>query len=351
MPMADRANPYADYTVEQLYAFLSNHDLRRDIGKAYEYSNLGAGLLGHALARRAGMDYEALVRERITGPLGMDSTVVSLTPELSARMAQGHDDQLKPTSNWDIPTLAGAGALRSTANDLLNLLAAELGFLETPLAPAMRAQYAAAHETDIPNTKIALGWHITTVRDREIVWHNGGSGGFRCFLGFDRAEGLGAVVLTNLANMAGADDVGFHLLRGSPVAVLTPPEPKRVRQAIALPSEVLQAYAGVYQISPNMRVTVTRDGQRLLAQLSGAPNEIFPESRTDFFWKVVDAQITFDIDVDGRVTGATLHQGGRHTPPSAWKPSRPPPPASAQRSRACRSSAGRRRAPPPRGPC
>src|SRR5512132_4333622 len=74
----DASNPYADYTVAQLYAFLSAYQLTRDIGSKYEYSNLGAGLLGHLLARRAGVDYETLVRTRITGPLGMNSTVVTV---------------------------------------------------------------------------------------------------------------------------------------------------------------------------------------------------------------------------------------------------------------------------------
>jgi CubicO group peptidase (beta-lactamase class C family) len=66
----DNANPYVAYTVEQLYEFLSTYELTRDIGSQYEYSNLGAGLLGHVLALRAGKSYEELVLSRITGPWG-----------------------------------------------------------------------------------------------------------------------------------------------------------------------------------------------------------------------------------------------------------------------------------------
>src|SRR5207249_8760381 len=112
----DAANPYADYSVQQLYDFLSGYKLERDIGSEYEYSNLGAGLLGHALSLRAGMSYEALVRARICDLLGMADTRMTLTPELNARLAAGHNDALTPVPNWDIPTLAGAGAFRSTAN-------------------------------------------------------------------------------------------------------------------------------------------------------------------------------------------------------------------------------------------
>jgi len=96
----DPSNPYADYSVDQLYQFLSSVQLTHDIGSQYEYSNLGGGLLGHLLARRAGMDYEALVRSRITGPLGMTSTSIMLVPEMKARLAAGHDQMLQPTANW-----------------------------------------------------------------------------------------------------------------------------------------------------------------------------------------------------------------------------------------------------------
>ncbi|HVZ35758.1 MAG TPA: serine hydrolase, partial [Polyangiaceae bacterium] len=106
-------DPYADYSVDQLYQFLSGYSLPRDVGASYEYSNLGGGLLGHALALRLGENYEALVRSRIAAPLGMPSTVVTLTPELKARLATAHDEAGEPTDNWNLPTLAGAGALRS----------------------------------------------------------------------------------------------------------------------------------------------------------------------------------------------------------------------------------------------
>ena len=133
----DPANPYADYSVEQLYQFISSYQLTRDIGATFEYSNLGAGLLGHALARRAAMDYETLMRSHVLAPLGMTSTAIALSPELKSRLATGHDAQLRTVPNWDLPTLAGAGALRSTVNDLLAFLAATLGHAELPLAPAM----------------------------------------------------------------------------------------------------------------------------------------------------------------------------------------------------------------------
>ena len=135
----DPRNPYADYSVDDLYQFLSGYTLPRDPGSEFEYSNLGAGLLGHLLARRAGTDYESLIRTRITQPLGMPDTGITLSSSMKQRMATGHNAMLAPVANWDLPTLAGAGALRSSANDMLTFLEAFLGYKESPLAPAMKA--------------------------------------------------------------------------------------------------------------------------------------------------------------------------------------------------------------------
>ena len=88
---ADLANPYADYTEADLMDFLSSHDLTRRVGESVEYSNLGAGLLGHALAVRAGADYETLVTGRVLDPLGMTDTAVALSPSARGRLATGHD--------------------------------------------------------------------------------------------------------------------------------------------------------------------------------------------------------------------------------------------------------------------
>ena len=177
MKPRDPENPFADYSVDQLYQFLSTYQLTRDVGATYEYSNLGAGLLGHILALRAGMDYESLVKSRITGPLGLTSTAITLTPSLQARLAPGHDRTLQPTKNWDITSLAGAGALRSSANDMLTFLAAEMGYTQSTLAPAMKAMLQPRRPAaGPPGLEVGLAWHFLTANGKTIVWHNGGTG-------------------------------------------------------------------------------------------------------------------------------------------------------------------------------
>jgi len=158
----DPADPYADYTVAQLYQFLSTYTLTRDIGAKYEYSNLGGGLLGHVLARRAGTTYEDLLISRISKPLGMNSTVVTVPAAMKSRFAAGHDAQLHKVPYWNLPTLTGAGAIRSTANDLLTFLAVNLGYQPSPLAPSMAAMLVGRRPTGMPGLEIALGWHILT---------------------------------------------------------------------------------------------------------------------------------------------------------------------------------------------
>jgi serine-type D-Ala-D-Ala carboxypeptidase/endopeptidase len=305
----DPSNPCADYSVEQLYGFLSGHQLTRDVGSHYEYSNLGFGLLGHALAQRAGLDYEALVRGRVLQPLGMTSTAVTLSSELRSRLSHGHDHELAPVSNWDLTqAFAGAGALRSTADDLLNFLAAVLGYRQPPLTPAMDSMLAVRRSITVPASQSALGWVVTTRGDDELVWHSGGTGGYRSFVGYLRRARVGVVVLSNASTEIGGDDIGNHLLdRTLPLA----PPPKR-RKEVRVDPTVLDGYVGRYRLAHDFIVIVTRDDDRLFVEGTGQGRyQVFPESERDFFYKVVDAQITFDVNERGLTTGLTLHQGGQ----------------------------------------
>jgi CubicO group peptidase (beta-lactamase class C family) len=303
----DPGNPYADYTVQQMYDFLSGYTLPRDIGSQFEYSNLGVGLLGHVLARRAGADYETLVRQRITGPLGMKDTAITLTPALQARLAKGHDDKLQPVSNWDLPTLAGAGALRSDVNDMLTFLGAELGFAETPLKGAMAAQLVIRHPVSGPDM-IAEAWMVRTYPGGgTAVWHNGGTGGYRTLMAFDPKARVGVVVLTNASTDIGGDDIGFHILAGRHLS-----EPPPEHHAIVLEPAAMAKFVGRYQLSPNVYLTVSQYGARMVAQITGQPVvEIFPEGPTEFFYKAVDAQLVFRVEPDGKVSGLLMRQNGQ----------------------------------------
>jgi D-alanyl-D-alanine-carboxypeptidase/D-alanyl-D-alanine-endopeptidase len=308
---ANGANPYADYTIEQMYAFLSSHTLTREIGAQYEYSNFGVGLLGNALARRAGKDYETLVRERVTGPLKMNDTAITLSDAMKTRLAQGHSGNLQPVPLWDLPTFAGAGALRSTASDMLTFISVPLGFSESPLAPAFAAMYQPRKPTGMGPVEIALGWHVRKTEAGEIIWHNGGTGGYRSFVGFDLKARTGLVVLANTSTGAGVDDIGFHLL--APEVPLMP-APK-VHTEKTVDPKIFANLVGKYALKPDFILTITSENDKLFAQATGQRSfELFAESEREFFAKVADISIVFDVDAQGRATSLTLLQGAARVP-------------------------------------
>jgi len=312
----EAANPYAGYSVADLYQFLSSYTLPRDPGSEFEYSNLGAGILGHLLANRAGTDYESLIRSRITQPLRMPDTSIMLSSSMEQRMATGHNALLAPVANWDLPTLAGAGALRSSANDMLTLLEAFLGYRESPLAPAMNAMFEIRRPVGKTKFEIGLAWHIFG----ESAWHSGGTGGFRSFAGYDPKARTGVVVLSNASTPSGVDDLGAHIW--NPKVPLADPEPPKQRTEIQVDPKLLDNYTGRYQLAPNRSLEISRDGDRLFAQgfgaqaIGGPKFEMFAESEKNFFVKATGSQITFEIGPEGRATSLIMHRAGGEPMPA-----------------------------------
>ncbi|OCO98826.1 hypothetical protein BC374_13480 [Ensifer sp. LC13] len=308
---ADMSNPYADYDAAKLYAFLSSHKPVRRPGVEHEYSNLGTGLLGHALALKAGLSYEDLVISRITAPLGMKDTAITPRPDWAERRSKGHDAALEPVRDWDLDALQGAGALRSTVDDLLVFLEAAMGKTPSPLAPAFATLLATREPLgNGDNDQQALGWVISGKGDEQFIWHNGGTGGYRSFVGYRPSTGVGVVALSNTSTEVGADDIGRHLLNRN--APLAPAVTRRV--AIAVDPASYDAYLGTYRLAPGFELTIVRDGERLFAQATGQDRiEIFPEAEHRFFAKLIDAQISFTLK-GARAEGLTLHQGGQDSP-------------------------------------
>jgi CubicO group peptidase (beta-lactamase class C family) len=309
---ADPQNPYADYSVGKLYEFLAKYQLQRAVGARFEYSNLGEALLGQALSLRAGTSYESLVQARISGPLGMKSTGVTLTPAMKQRLASGHAYALEPTPNWDMASLEAAGGLRSTANDLLSFLAGHLGFVQTSLAPAMKAM------TDVRRTvsgrSVSLGWFIENRDGVDVIYHSGGTGGYLSFIGYAPSLHTGVVVLSNSGVGAGIDDIGFHLLSpGSPLLDEKALTPAKFRKEIPLDGSLLERYAGRYEFPSGQLAAITSVSGHLHLQGVGDAKIIFyPESEKGFFAKLIDAQMIFLINAQGQVTGLNYSRSGEN---------------------------------------
>jgi CubicO group peptidase (beta-lactamase class C family) len=207
----ESSNPYAGITLDQLNAAIARTRPRRPPGKKIRYSNYGAGLLGYVLSLRASSTYEELVAERITRPLGMSDTSIAVPEEKRGRFAQGHSRRGKPVSNWDLPTLAGAGALRSTVADVLRFLAAQLGDAPEPLAEAIRTTHEPRARRGA--LEVGLGWLLLPIRDLafKVRWHDGGTGGFRSVAGFVPELDTGVVVLASSSRPV--DNLGLEILR------------------------------------------------------------------------------------------------------------------------------------------
>ncbi len=309
---ADPNNPYADYDAAKLKAFLANYELPRDPGASYEYSNLAFGLLGYALARSNHTTYGNLVSRQILAPLGMSMSSTGFTPSMRAHLAHGHDENGKSASNWDLDALAGAGAIRSTTNDMLRYLRANMRGNHTSLETAMK--FAQQPRADVGGgSRIGLAWMTTA---KGIVWHNGGTGGYRSFIGFTSDGRHGVVILTNTS--VGVDELGFAVL--DPEAQLTP-----TRKAVSLPAASLDAYVGTYKLADNFLLKVFRDNGGLFAQATGqGPFPIYAFAPDEFFARVGAISITFRRGAKGEVNGLVLHQNGDRSAPKLSAGELPP---------------------------
>ena len=201
-------NPFADYTIDQMYEFISNYKPIRTVGSEYEYSNIAQGLLGHLLAENKNTTYENLMIQNIAEPLGMNETKIEFDQKMRGNLAIGHSNG-QIVENWDIPTLAGAGAIRSSTYDMAKFISANLGYFKSQVSAAMELSHEIRHDK-AGQMRVAMGWHVRKGEDGDIFWHNGGTGGYRTFVGFVKETGKGVVLLTN--SSAGADDIGFYLL-------------------------------------------------------------------------------------------------------------------------------------------
>lgn len=289
----DPQNPWADFNVEALYGFLSSYELTRAPGEQAEYSNLGMGLLGHALSRAAGQEYRTLLRERILEPLGMEATGFTLEGGRAAWAAQGHS-AAEVVPFWTAGTaIEGAGGLRSNIEDMLLYLKANVGPHDSELGRAMAFAHTPRREF-LEGRDIGLGWRTYYENERAYVQHGGLTGGFSSFIGFDPLNKIGFVLLTNRGRFD--DDIGRDFLHyGKPLDI----------PVVEVPSAVLASYTGeyAYRDDRSMFVRLEEEGC-LTTQTPGNQRvRLYAESETSFFAKRHPWRITFDLSEDGEVLG------------------------------------------------
>ncbi len=209
----DPKNPYKNYTEQDMFYFVNNYIPEYEPGQKYLYSNFGMGLLGDLMTRASGKSYEELLHYYLVDSLGMTMTSTKLTPEIQKNLAKGYNEKGEPTLNWDFDAMAGCGAIRSNMNDMIKYLAFQMGKTDKlDFKDGLTLMQRRRFETDIPKTAIGMGWHISeSMWDRTTIWHNGGTGGYRSFLGFIPETNTGVVVLSNQAN--DVDGVAVEILK------------------------------------------------------------------------------------------------------------------------------------------
>jgi serine-type D-Ala-D-Ala carboxypeptidase/endopeptidase len=310
----DGLNPYDDYTTQNLYDFLSNYKLTREIGSEYAYSNLGVGLLGHILSLRAKMSFEQLMTIRILKPLKMDDTSFDLPSTKKTRHAQGFNGENNPTSKWFFDAFAGAGAIRSTSADMAKFISASVGITETPLSDAFIEARKMQRQGQSKMSKIGFCWNNVDLFGTEVFWHGGGTGGFVSYLAIDPKHKKGAFLVHNSAQntmTAFLQSVAFNYLQPK-FTIEKLQKPVAPKTEISLSEEILQTYVGEYQIDLTFSIVITREGKQLFAHATGeTKTELFAEKEDGFFMKDIKADILFTKDDGGKINGLALVVDGR----------------------------------------
>src|SRR5690554_1106055 len=297
--MENPANPYADYSAKQMFEFLNNYELTRAIGSELEYSNYAVGLLGYLLAEKRKMTYEELLIDVISQPLNLENTRIQFTTQMKENLAKGHNGGIE-VENWDLPTLAGAGGIRSTAVDMIKYISANLNLEKSSLSSAIQLTHQ-----NVDNELGGLGWFIMEKEEDTIIWHGGLTGGYATFSGFIKDKNIAVVVLSN--SVANIDDIGMHIL-DSTSELITP----KLYATVEVADSTLEEYVGDYELTPDFILSITKNGNQLNAQATGqGRNPIFPESDKKFFFKIVDARIEFNRNKKGEVESVTLFQAGQ----------------------------------------
>ncbi len=317
---AFKTSAAADNSDALLYRFLARYQLTRDPGTEWDYSNIGYWLLGQALATRAGIDYESLLRTRVLAPLKMKNTAITLPAKLKARLAVGHNAVLQPSVSFSsvsiYSAMPAAGGLVSTVNDLLTFLAVAMSYEHSPLTPSMSAMLSTRHPINGAGSEQALGWVVTGKDDDQLVMHDGFTWGYASYVAWDPKTRTGVVVLSN--QLTSVDDIGRQLLR--PNTLLEPPTVTRHTE-IKLASAVLDNYAGQYEAKGVGVFNVTRGNGFLTIQLPadwGLPQlRLRPETQRDFFVAELPVRVTFQTDSEEHVSGLLLYPPRGQHPLSA----------------------------------
>lgn len=280
----------------------------------WSYSNSGYEVLGYIIERVSGESYKKFLQQNIFGPLGLKNTGYDRSHPTALIHAQGYNYTpagYKQAQYVNMTVPFSAGALYSTVLDLYTW---DQALHAGKLLPANLLQQMFAPQVPIAKdakTYYGFGWFISHPFGRKEIWHEGGIQGFTSVNSWFPADDAYVIVLDNMTSPQ-VTTIAHSLaaiLFGQKYSI------PKTRTAIHLPPAALQKFVGQYQLAPNFILTIRRNGDQLESQATGQSSfPIYPASKTEFFLKVVNAQITFVENAKGDVTSLVLHQNGRNMP-------------------------------------
>jgi CubicO group peptidase (beta-lactamase class C family) len=313
VPNLTNLNAFPDYlrtkreptTVEALIGRFRDRPLDFKPGEKWTYSNSGYILLGHVVEKVSGKSYESFLRENIFEPLKMTSTGYDHADEIVKRRARGYasgpGDKLVNASHIDMSIPFAAGGLYSTVGDLF--LWDQALYTEQLLKKSSLDAMFTAVQNDY-----GYGFNVNKLFNRRHAAHGGSIEGFTTSINRFPDDRVTVIVLGNY-EAARSGRIARDL---AAIAFGEKYELPVERVVVKVDPKIYDAYVGEYELEPNFVLTVTREGDRLLMQATGQGKaELFPTSETNFFPKVVRADITFVKDAAGRVTHLVLNQNGR----------------------------------------
>lgn len=313
VPMEDPNNPVADYTSKFAFEFLNGHQLRREPGAEYEYSNFAMGLLGHLVSRKYGLSYDELLKQRINRPLGMRATAVKLSPDMRRNLATPHAFEGVPASLMGFADIPGAGGVCSSMRDMLLFSQAHIDTPDDAIGKAIDLTWQKHPVIGAPQNLMGLGWHF--MPNRFTRYHNGQTLGSHSMVMIGKPKKLAVVLLSNTALME-LDRLAIdtmQLLRGTDVKPRIFGENKRA--VIRVGGDVMRRYVGRYELADNVSLTVFLNKRNLFLKHTDQPAiQIFAKSETDWFCKMIPTKLSFRVDDAGKCSGMLLTiRGTNHT--------------------------------------
>jgi len=302
-----------DFTEDELVKKIEALPIEFKPGEKWNYRNTNYVLLGVLIHKVTGKHYADFLQERIFKPWYMTATRLISEADIIPNRSAGYQQQGGKLRNqdWVSPSFNSTadGTLYFNVLDLAKWDEALYGTYLLKQSSLDRIWTVFPLNDGMPNPAgYGFGWEIHAVNGHKLIEHGGAWQGFTCDIERFVDDGLTVVVLTNLAGAR--PGVIARAVAAVTNPALAPPPPKEHKE-ITLDPKLLDRYVGKYQFTPDVIMTVTRQGDHLFTQATGQVIIlILPESEHDFFVKTFDAQITFVTDSNGRATELILHQNG-----------------------------------------